>query len=856
MSDLPLSDDDNWLIDDDPLDAIVEQTSAAPWRILVVDDEPDIHVVTRRALEKLVFKERPIEILSAYTGAEGYKVLASEPDIALVLLDVVMETPDAGLKLAHDIRNSLNNQVVRIVLRTGQPGNAPEEQVIVDFDINDYKSKTELTKSRLFVTVVSSLRAYEGLVAIEHHYQELRQREAEDLELRSAKELAETKAATKGQFLATMSHEIRTPMNAILGMLKLLHDTELSPRQLDYTDKTERAAKSLLGLLNDILDFSKMDAGKMILDPQPFAIDRLMRDLAIILSAYAGQKPLEVLFDIDPNLPKAFVGDAMRLQQVLINLSGNAIKFTAMGEVVVKITLEKMSGLYATLRFAVRDTGIGIDAESQAYIFTGFSQAEASTTRRFGGTGLGLSISKRLVELMGGTLELESASGKGSTFHFELTLPVADAAELSALPAPLPVRKEMDVLLADDNPLACRLTARMLQSLGWKVDAVSDGPQAVALVQARVAAGKAPYQAIFVDWEMPGIDGWATLDQIRKLMPAPNTPISIMVTALGRDMLSQRTIEEQANLQAFLVKPVTASMLSDAVAQALAGRSNVRTTPRAKSDKPKRLMGLHLLVVEDNLINQQVARELLQGAGAVVDVAENGELGVQAIAKASPMYDAVLMDIQMPVMDGYTATQAVRKDLGLDRLPIIAMTANAMPSDRAACLAAGMNEHVGKPFDLAHLIEVLLNHTKRATGGAFQATTPSTSAHVEPAASDLLPAVDALDVDSALGRMGGDTSLYLEVLQDYLRDLNGQPDQLDALLKAGDLVGALRLLHTIKGLSSTVGATYMAAVARDAERSVKLADVNFEHQALRGAFREAVSSTGVILGTVALRLRE
>jgi PAS domain S-box-containing protein len=311
-------------------------------------------------------------------------------------------------------------------------------------------------------------------------------------ELVRATEAAELASRSKSQFLANMSHEIRTPMNAILGMLRLLHSTDLNARQLDYASKTEGAAKSLLGLLNDILDFSKMEAGKMQLDPQPFRLDQLLRELSVIVSANVGEKPLEVLFDIDTAIPKFLLGDAMRLQQVLINLSGNAIKFTARGEVVVQIKVVAQEGSNTTLRFAVRDSGIGIAPENQRRIFDGFSQAEASTTRRFGGTGLGLSIAKRLVALMGGELALDSVLGQGSCFYFTLTLPSVEAPALATETLSERVGAPLSVLVVDDNALARELLVAMSESWGWQVDAAADGTQALALMQARAASGKAP----------------------------------------------------------------------------------------------------------------------------------------------------------------------------------------------------------------------------------------------------------------------------------------------------------------------------------------------------------------------------
>jgi PAS domain S-box-containing protein len=547
-------------------------------------------------------------------------------------------------------------------------------------------------------------------------------------DLVQATEAAEEASRSKSQFLANMSHEIRTPMNAILGMLKLLQNTELSVRQDDYAGKAEAAARSLLGLLNDILDFSKVEAGKMTLDPRPFRFDKLLRDLSVIFSNSVGAKDIEILFDIDPALPEAAVCDDMRLQQVLINLGGNAIKFTSQGEVIVRLRVVEKTSNDVVVEFSVKDSGIGIAPENQQHIFSGFSQAEANTTRRFGGTGLGLAISNRLTALLGGTLQLESALGKGSTFHFQIRMPIADASLLAPSSATATAAAATQVapkaaqtkrvLVVDDNEVAREVTVNLAQSLGWQVDAADSGPEAIRMVQSCAESGK-QYDAIFVDWKMPGMDGWEASREIRSVnpIPAPGTGAAaqlliVMVTGHGREMLAERSAPEQAMLDGFLVKPVTASMLRDAVHEATAANTTAATGSdpvKAQAPvKPKRLLGMRILVVEDNKINQMVAKGVLSAEGADITLADDGELGVAAASTTQPPFDAVLMDVQMPVMDGYTATRTLRAMPGFEDLPIIAMTANAMASDRAACLAAGMNDHVGKPFELDHLVATLL----------------------------------------------------------------------------------------------------------------------------------------------------
>jgi PAS domain S-box-containing protein len=634
--------------------------------------------------------------------------------------------------------------------------------------------------------------------------------------LRAAKDLAEELAKSKGQFLANMSHEIRTPMNAILGLLNLLQSTELTDRQRDYASKTEGAAQSLLGLLNDILDFSKVEAGKMTLESEPFHIDKLLRNLSTILSANVGSKDIEVLFDIDATLPAVVHGDAMRLQQVLINLGGNAVKFTSQGQVVLALHMRAQSERAITIEFAVRDTGIGIAPEHQSHIFSGFSQAEGSTTRKFGGTGLGLAISKRFVELMGGNIQIASTPGLGSTFSFVLEMPTADTVPEALSELDRPSVAPQRVLVVDDNPIAGELTLRMVRSWGWTADLARSGQQAVDMVRSQCASGDAgfPYPLIYMDWKMPDMDGWEATRQIRQMAQQGNLPqpLVIMITAHGREMLAQRTDAEQDMINGFLVKPVTASMLYDALMDAGSGNASIRKIAKGRNSA-RQLSGMRILVVEDNLINQQVADELLTAAGAIVSLAANGQLGVEAVQAAAPQFDVVLMDVQMPVLDGYGATQVIRRDLALTDLPIVAMTANAMASDRDACIAAGMNEHIGKPFDMAKLVSLLI----RMTGFEAPLVAPDAK-EPSPAGMQAMPQVAGLDLQTALNRMSGMRALYVRTARDFVKIMDTIIPELSHCLESGDKPKAMMRLHTLKGNAGTLGATDLAEKAAKLER--------------------------------------
>jgi len=653
--------------------------------------------------------------------------------------------------------------------------------------------------------------------------------------LTRAKEEAVQAGRAKSDFVANMSHEIRSPMNAVLGMLQLLQQTEMTERQQDYAAKAHAAASALLGLLNDILDFSKVEAGKLGLDPHPFRLDKVWRDLAVILSANVGPKNIEVLFRIDPALPALVVGDALRLQQILLNLAGNAIKFTERGEVVLSADVLAQTETTLSVAFAIRDTGIGISDEQCLRIFDGFSQAEASTARRYGGTGLGLAISQRLVRLMGGALHVNSKLGLGSVFDFVIEFGVAEAAPASQAPldAPPPgheLLRGLTCLVVDDNPTARTVLSEMALSFGWRVDLAEGGHEALAAVSARLAEGGA-YDVVLIDWRMPELDGWETSRRIRALAPEGKMPLIVMVTAHDRELLAQRHLELSPVLDGFVVKPVTASVLFDAVADA---RMEHRP-PLAAIALPsmRRLAGLRLLLVDDNPANQQVARELLGNDGAQVEVANSGPMAIAAISRPGPLPDLILMDIQMPEMDGYEATHAIQQKLGAAAPPIVAMTANAMVADRVAALKAGMADHIGKPFDLTQLIAVILQHVRRdgkalvasVDNGAALATVARANASAAAAFSETAGAValpeGGLNSAAALKRLGGLHSIYLMALRSFVVEGGRLCAQLRTAGERRDRADALPALHTLKGLAGTVGADRLASLSHLAELALK-----------------------------------
>ena len=643
----------------------------------------------------------------------------------------------------------------------------------------------------------------------------LKLKEAED-----ARSHAEAVSQIKDAFLANMSHELRTPMNAVIGLSHLCLQTDMTGKQHDYLQKIHGSAKALLGILNDILDVSKIEAGKMEMDRIPFELENVMGNLATIVGVRSQEKNLEFLLETAPNVPSSLIGDPLRLGQVLINLAGNAVKFSEKGEVIIRADLEQDEGDHVTLRFTVKDTGIGMKQKEIDNLFRPFTQADTSITRKFGGTGLGLTISKRLIEMMGGSIWVESTPGTGSKFMFTVRFDKAeqqvnhDQSELKAL-------RGLRVLVVDDNESILIFVKQYLETFTFDVAIADNAPDALNAVRKANDEGK-PFGLVILDWKMPNMSGLELARKLRGMDDLRIKPKILLITGYGQNELPLREMDQVVD--GILEKPFQQSKLFEAVTR-ISGWDNLATGkfrimgPHFNPVLASQFRGAKILLVEDDEINQQVAREMLESYGIIVTIAVNGEEAM-AVLK-DERFDGVLMDMQMPVMDGLSAAREIRKDAQYANMPIIALTANVMISEQNEILAAGMNDHVGKPIDPDHLVATLAKwvHPSRTAGkSAPQESVPQ---EVPASAAETLPNLPGVKVAASVRRIGGNVVLYYLLLEKFKTNQLQVVSQIREAMAANDAKTAERLAHTLRGIAGTLGAETLQGQAERLESCFK-----------------------------------
>ena len=659
----------------------------------------------------------------------------------------------------------------------------------IEIGLSPYRSDNQLFVVATIVDISERKRIQDALLQMN---ETLERNVAErTAELQAAKQEAERLASVKSNFLANMSHEIRTPMNAILGLAYLLEKAHLGTDELNLVKKIRIAGRSLLGIINDILDFSKIESGRLEIEHAPFRLSDVLDNVATLMSAIEYSNKVELIMGPAPEGIEFLRGDALRLEQILVNLTSNALKFTKQGSVTISVIKLPPKDGRDYLRFSVRDTGIGIPIEKQAEIFNAFSQEDTSTTRRFGGTGLGLTICRHLAHMMGGELGVNSEFGIGSEFWLMLPIELVEPQEYVH-----PSIAFQNVLIADDHPVAREMLAATVRSLGWTPEVVESGEEAVERIIERARNNKLP-DILLLDWCMPGVNGLEAGKRIRQeLGDIADAPIIVIATAHDRDALLREP--DVAIADAVLHKPITASSLYNAVSDAKQRRQGERSIQHNNTTpSEKRLNGLNLLLVDDSEINRDMARRILEAEGATVYLADDGHAALEWLRLNPDLVDVVLMDIQMPLMDGYEATRQIREVLDLTQLPIVALTAGAFKNQQAAALNAGMNGFIAKPFDVEELIAYLQQYVTGLQVTADSKNEPIASAKES---DSQLPMID---IDRGLNNWG-DAATYYKYLQKFAESHGHDGDEIAKMMAQGERESALALAHKLKGTAGNL----------------------------------------------------